>query len=280
MENLPKCNSLPPLGQLQNLRELVIRGMDSITYIDESFYGGPRAFHQLKKFELCRMGGLQVWKTIYSYLEELMSPNLEYLTIIDCPMLRILPCPPRSLNWKIDNSVNDQAELPEWLGQLTTLRHLEICGRPYMDAPVGIMKQLTSLKSLCLSHCKTMTTLPHWLVELTLLQTLEISDCPRLNNLPVSLCNLICLQAFVLRNCQSISVLPEFLGNLATLRKFVIDNCVGIKILPERIQELTELEELTVRDCPDLQQWCELDENKMKLNHIKTKVSHPVKPSG
>jgi len=350
MEDLANCDSLPPLGQLRNLVELVICGMDSITDIDESFYGGPRAFYRLKKFDLRRMGGLKLWKTMYSFedgLEELMSPNLEHLTINDCPMLRLIPCPPSAVNWKIEKSDNvlsswgeaaqictssttvlnlsvkscevpfhqwrllhhipaltslnmercsdlrsmsqdiikslsslqslslqdyDQTEIPEWLGELTSLRDLLICGHPEMKAPLEIMKKLTFLKSLRLCGCERIATLPQWFVELTSLQVLEISDCPNLDKLHDSMQHLTSLQTLALRNCGSISVLPKWLGDLVTLKELVIQNCVRIKSLPACIERFTKLEELKIIDCPELTQWCQLDEIKTKLiNHIETK---------
>jgi len=42
--------------------------------------------------------------------------------------------------------------------------------------------------------------------------------------------------------------------------------------LPESIQQLTKLEILEISECPALEQWCESEENKMKLAHIKEMV--------
>lgn len=109
MNNLPKCNSLPQLGQLPNLRKLVIRGMHGITIIDENFCGGPRAFRKLKYLELRRMENLVEWNTTHNngdVVEELMSANLKKLTVRDCPKLWMKPCPPNAIHWDIKNSEN------------------------------------------------------------------------------------------------------------------------------------------------------------------------------
>ncbi|KAK3119942.1 hypothetical protein QOZ80_9AG0678340 [Eleusine coracana subsp. coracana] len=334
MCDLPKCNSLPPLGQLPNLKELHIWGMDSITTIDEGFYGGARAFPLLWEFELRCMGSLEEWNTMYSDEEngvmELMGLNLHRLSLYDCPYLRLKPCPPKAKFWEIvrsDNVLtswgegkqtyasaaltdvtvmssnvplhqwrllhhlpalnslriegcsdvtcssqqmmrglsslrslhledNDQAELPQWLGEVSTLRELDIRGYLKLHAPLESMKQLTSLRALRLFCCGG-TTPPLWLGELTSLEELLMSECPELNNFQGSLKQLTSLQLLSLHKC-GISSLPECLGNLFSLRRLEIVDCRDIKSLPESIKKLTKLENLNIVDCPDLKRWCEL----------------------
>jgi hypothetical protein len=41
--------------------------------------------------------------------------------------------------------------------------------------------------------------------------------------------------------------------------------------LPESIEQLTMLEHLEISGCPELKQWCELEDSKTKLAHIKNK---------
>ncbi|KAF8663567.1 hypothetical protein HU200_055379 [Digitaria exilis] len=110
MWGLPKCNSLPPFGQLPNLRELFIGGMDNVTKIGEGFYGGRGAFPKLWEFELRCMENLEEWKTMYSDLEHdvqaVMSVNLDRLTLQDCLKLRLKPCPPSAKHWEIENCDN------------------------------------------------------------------------------------------------------------------------------------------------------------------------------
>uniref|UniRef100_A0ACD5ZXH6 Uncharacterized protein n=5 Tax=Avena sativa TaxID=4498 RepID=A0ACD5ZXH6_AVESA len=96
---LPKCNKLPPLGQLPNLQSLVLERILNIMKIDEGFSGGVRAFPRLERFELTGMESLEEWITMYPSGEDgtnkFMFPNLEILRIRDCPKLRLKPCLPR-----------------------------------------------------------------------------------------------------------------------------------------------------------------------------------------
>lgn len=326
MWGLPKCNSLPPFGQLRSLRELLIGGMESITKIEEGFYGGAGAFPQLWKFELRCMECLEVWNTMYSDKEHsvqvVMSPNLQRLTLYDCPKLKLKPCPPSAKQWEIvncDNVLalwdegtqtcassytglrdvtvrnsnvplhqwrllhylpaltslriescsnltcisqeirrgfstlqslhlvdNGQPELPQWLGEVTTLRELDIRGYPELQAPLKIMKQLTSLRALLLFSCKDMISTPEWLGELTSLEELLISDCPKLSNLQMNIQYLSSLHSLSLNDCRKIQSLPECLGNLTSLRRLEIIDCRAIKSFPENIRKLPKIEHLNI----------------------------------
>ncbi|CAN6371575.1 unnamed protein product [Urochloa humidicola] len=66
---LPNSDSLPPLGQLQNLVVLRIGPMGSIKKIDRGFYGGTGAFPRLESFYLEGMECLEEWNTAYSSSE-------------------------------------------------------------------------------------------------------------------------------------------------------------------------------------------------------------------
>ncbi|CAO2148573.1 unnamed protein product [Urochloa humidicola] len=320
MWGLPKCNSLPPFGQLPNLRELLIGGMDCVTKIQEGFYGGAGAFPQLWEFELRCMESLEEWNTMYSSgehgVQAVMFANLHRLTLCDCPKLIMKPCPPRARHWEIENcdnvltswdegtqtcesstalreitvkrsSVplhhwkllhflpapssltiehccdltsiseeimqsfsalqslhlqdNSQPELPQWLGEVATLRELEIRGYPDLQAPPKIMKQLTSLRSLLLFSCRDMLSTPEWLGELTSLEELLISDCPKLSNLQRNILYLSSLRSLSLSDCGTIQSLPECLGNLPSLRRLEIIDCRGIKSFPENVRKLPKI---------------------------------------
>ncbi|CAN6362689.1 unnamed protein product [Urochloa humidicola] len=322
MWGFPKCNSLPPFGQLPNLRELLIGGMDCVTKIEEGFYGGSGAFPQLWEFELRCMESLEEWSTVYSYgehgVQEVMFANLHRLTLCDCPKLILKPCPPRARHWEIENcdnvltlwdegtetcessstalreftvkrsnaslrqwkllrflpapssltiegcsdltcisleimqrfsalqslhlEDNSQPELPQWLGEVTTLRELDIRGYPDLQAPMRIMKQLTSLRALLLFSCRDMISTPGWLGELNSLEELLISDCPKLSKLQRNIQYLSSLHSLSLSDCGNIQSLPECLGNLTSLRRLEIIDCRGIMSFPENIRKLPRIQ--------------------------------------
>lgn len=380
---LRKCNSLPPLGQLPRLKELVIGGMDSIMTIEEGFCcGGPGAFRELAYLYLCEMENLEVLSTTRSCdqddgQQEFMFPNLRELLIRNCPKLRLKPCPPKTERLKIGNSDNvlsswdeggeidfaallpsrkkckklwkgklkvptqwekpgasykacpeyvevkssklpleqwrlfhhllpsyhltltcctyvtsisqeitrqlsyikslrleddAQTNLPKWLGELTYLGVLKISKYPRLEAPLESMKQLTWLRYLLLINCGSMTMLPQWLGELISLKQLSISDCTSLSDFPECMRRLTSLTYLNLQQCPRITGFPEWLGDLASLEKLTINDCESIESLPESIQKLDRLQRLGIGGAPKLVQWCELEENKKKLAHIRDKI--------
>ncbi|CAO2142423.1 unnamed protein product [Urochloa humidicola] len=158
-------------------------------------------------------------------------------------------------------------QLPEWLGELTSLERLGITKCPGLDTPPANMKQLTCLRYLWLSDCGSMSALPQWLEELVSLRKLTISDWRNLSDFPEIIRRLTSLHELHLEGCPRITALPEWLGDLASLNKLFI-NCGDMESLPVSIQKLTKLERLTIY-APKLVQWCALVENKKKIAHIK-----------
>ena len=161
-----KCNSLPPFGQLPRLQELVIGGMDSITKIDEGLYGEERVFLQLKEFILDCMESLEEWITVYSYgkdsANELMFPNLERLTIWDCPKLRIKPHPPKAHEWMIWNSDNVVSSWEEnvqhIVGSSSSFRVTKLMVRS-CKVPLHQWRLLHHLTALNIEYCSDLTCL-------------------------------------------------------------------------------------------------------------------------
>ncbi|KAK1698404.1 hypothetical protein QYE76_015101 [Lolium multiflorum] len=141
-------------------------------------------------------------------------------------------------------------ELPKWLNENT--------------------RQLTRLK---LIDCKNMALLPHWLGELTSLEELLLWDCAVLSCLPESIQQLTCLKKLNISGCPELNHLGERVCLLpSSLEELYICYCNGIKCLPEGMEQLTNLQTLNIIHCPDLKLWCELEENMMKLAHIKEKL--------
>ncbi|OQU80051.1 hypothetical protein SORBI_3007G071950 [Sorghum bicolor] len=81
------------------------------------------------------------------------------------------------------------------------------------------------------------------------------------------------LQSLELDYCESMTALPqwEIMGSLTSLQELHIWYCSSIESLPESIQQLTNLEKLQITGCPTLKRWCQIEENKLKLVHIKEK---------
>jgi len=241
---LDKCISLPPLGQLPNLKSLYLRGMQSIEKIEEDFCGAAGAFPGLESFTLSDMPNLKVWNTTYSCSGDVVSgymfPSLRTLLIHGCPKLRLKPCPPKEAEeWTIEES---DGVVSTW-GESTSGTDPSTYSFP-------------AVTELTIQGC--MLPMHQWrlLHHLPALPELCIKDCSDLTSSPVI----------------NRAHLLDWLGHLTSLKKLDISGCKNIQSLPESIQQLTKLEYLYITGCPSLQRWCETEENKMKLAHIKEKV--------
>ncbi|PWA51219.1 NB-ARC domains-containing protein [Artemisia annua] len=83
-----KCTSVPPLGQLQSLKELFIEGMDDVKVVGSEFFGTGLAFPSLESLSFRNMLGWEVWSTnSRSGVGDSVFPCLKELNIEGCPNL-------------------------------------------------------------------------------------------------------------------------------------------------------------------------------------------------
>nr|XP_034599032.1 disease resistance protein RGA2-like isoform X1 [Setaria viridis] len=252
LQNLPWCSSLPQLGQLSNLKELYLASLSSITKISGDICGSRRAFLQLSRFALSDMERLEEWNTTYCVgdgTEEFMFPVLDVLETRNCPMLRLKPCPPMFRCWKIIDSdeVLNSGDAGDNFGHLDSnapSTRLEVSSKSYCGS-WRLLYHLLAIHELKIDFLDRMTWLPDIMRQLGSLQSLELSSC------------------------HNISMLPEWLGDLKSLKSLHISDCEMIKTLPSSIQQLTNLQKLQIENNHGLKQWCQSEENKMKLVHIK-----------
>ncbi|KAL4567615.1 hypothetical protein LXL04_023204 [Taraxacum kok-saghyz] len=80
-----KCTSLPPLGQLPSLKELLIQGMDEVKVVGLEFLGTTGvAFPSLETLYFRNMKGWEGWSTIDSGIVNTAFPCLEEFVIDGC----------------------------------------------------------------------------------------------------------------------------------------------------------------------------------------------------
>jgi aquaporin TIP len=281
--NLGTCDNLPPFGQLPNLRSLVMRN-SNIVKIGKEFYGEGRTCRKLRYIGLKSMENLVEWWTTQSgeENEESLIPNLHQLDIADCPNLKFLPYPPRSMFWCLDNSsmvlpkggfgkvsssalpfemivrsCNFAPEKWDRFRNLPTLEIFRVMSCNGLRALPEVFRCFTSLTKLHLYSLKDLETLPEWLGNLTSLECFFIVDCPNLTYLPESIQNLTALRDVSLMECNGLNVLKEWLGKLNSLERFGIINCPNLTRLPESIQNLTSLKKFCIWGCPSLVERCE-----------------------
>ncbi|KAK8262193.1 hypothetical protein V6Z12_D13G239700 [Gossypium hirsutum] len=174
----------------------------------------------------------------------------------------------------------DIRELPRSFYKLYCLQSLNLGATKCL--PEG-MQYLKSLRTLLVSYCHSLVSLPRSLKFLTKLEHLEIVRCLRINmkmeleeeedkDLQLSLKTFSLfglhelrdlprlllqgssstLQQLRIRGCPNLSFLPAWLPNLTSLQKLEIANCINLSALPEGIDRLTNLKELRIYGCPEL----------------------------
>ncbi|GJY57348.1 NB-ARC domains-containing protein [Tanacetum coccineum] len=83
-----KCTFLPPLGQLESLKELSIQDMGDVKVVGSEFFGTGLAFPSLESLSFKNMSGWEEWSTNdKSGVGDSVFPCLEELTIGSCPNL-------------------------------------------------------------------------------------------------------------------------------------------------------------------------------------------------
>lgn len=226
-----KCNDLPLLGQLPNLKML----------------------------SLCRMEGLEEWNTADTSgkegANEFMFPKLEMLRITECPKLRIRPYLPRAMSFSVADCDNVLSSWGEGSSQSGASSSSPITDLYVVESKVPLhqwklLHQLPALRFLTIRRCSDLSISFGIILPLSSLESLTLQ------------------QAYEAEHPRMTS-LPHWLGELISLKRLVIKDCEGIMSLPSSIQQLTKLEYLHIDGCPTLMKWCELEENKVKLAHIR-----------
>nr|GEV40054.1 NB-ARC domains-containing protein [Tanacetum cinerariifolium] len=147
-----KCTSLPPLGQLQSLKELSIQDMGDVKVVGSEFFGTGLAFPSLESLSFRKMSGWEVWSTNgRSGVGDSVFPCLKELNIEDCPNLvafslegdEVFPCLEEFNIEGCRNLVEVSLKVP-----LLSLRVLRInkCGDALLRSLVHVAPSVTRLK--------------------------------------------------------------------------------------------------------------------------------------
>ncbi|KAL6850462.1 hypothetical protein ACP4OV_021089 [Aristida adscensionis] len=283
LAGLSQCSTLPPLGQLPNLKHLHIEAMPNIKKIDGGFCGGLEAFTQLVDLCIFNMDSLEEWIVADPYAEdaadEFMFPKLKFLTIHGCHKLTLNPCPPRVKGfWHIVHSDDVLLEWGEGAPH-TSAVVASLWVEPFM-APMHqwkLLHNLSALDELIIEDCFDLSIPPEIIGALSSLRKLALQSCRRMVSLPQWLRHLSSLQSLSLISCSSIQELPVWLSDLVSLKKLSINSCASISSLPESIQHMANLKSLNIYGCPTLQQWCQLEVNELKIDQIIKQLDSPMR---
>ncbi|KAL6286746.1 hypothetical protein ACE6H2_011136 [Prunus campanulata] len=263
--NCSKCERVPVLGYLPNLRHLEIDGMANLKYVGVEFYGSQDVydattrsretmalFPALQTLCILRCTELIEWiAPVMSTEKVVVFPCLEELYIWFCPKLRNAPNHFPSLK-KLD--INDVDNMPIAniiSSKLTTLSSLNINHvQGLTHLPEGMLKNNKNLTSLKVRDCKMLSYIAPDLVGCCAsLRSLVIDGCEELRCLPDGL-NALALEELTIRHCNSLEVIPIRNG-LAYLRVLRVEFCDRLSVLPSWL-EYCALQELVICGCRNL----------------------------
>ncbi|RZR82474.1 hypothetical protein BHM03_00008898 [Ensete ventricosum] len=232
--NCRNCKSIPQFGNLKFLTELQVNGLESVSRIHADFYGNGevQGFPSLKQFSLYNMPNLKEWSGTEG-LE--LFPRLHTLTIGECPRLTAMPRFPRIERLemqKCNGSLLSSLATLTSLSSLLVYRFLDIT-----SLPVGLFKNLASLRRLNITDCTELESLPvDEMQHLTALEDLTVSGCKGLRSFQLNVERLGALQSLNLRYCINLGSLPEEgLHSLTSLRSLGVVGCRSVTTQPEVI---------------------------------------------
>ncbi|KAF8697195.1 hypothetical protein HU200_036196 [Digitaria exilis] len=114
---------------------------------------------------------------------------------------------------------------PGFLRRLTSLQSLTVSRCRRIVSLLEILGDLTSLRELQISGCYDIKTLPERITELTCLRTLKVINCRRIVSLPKRLGDLTSLDKLEVFGCRGIRSLPDTIQKLTCLESLTICEC-------------------------------------------------------
>ncbi|KAL2234150.1 UNVERIFIED_CONTAM: putative disease resistance RPP13-like protein 1 [Sesamum indicum] len=278
--NCLECTSLPPLGQLPELKHLRIGGIPKVKSIGTEFYGSGVVV-PFAKLETLRFDNMPKWEKWTAFVDgvQINFPHLHQLAMFRCskltnisplsfPLLRELDLEKcskvllerfsslDSLNYLKVEGIAGLSHLPTELTQsLAALEVLECCNCNELLSvwPTEIpLEHLVHLRRLVVADCSQLVSLGQGEQQLPCnLEVLELFSCPNFVSLPNDLSNLRSLRELIIKNCTKFISFPEN-GIPPMLKRLEILSCNALESLPSNISDLERLE---IKDCSSLKSW-------------------------
>ncbi|MED6120026.1 hypothetical protein PIB30_017277 [Stylosanthes scabra] len=243
------CSLLPPVGQLHNLKELIIFDLISVKTIGPEFYGcssSSPSFQPFPSLETLSFGEMPEWEE-WNFMVGIAThfPCLSHLSLSDCPKLK--------------------GNLPSNLPSLTKL-HLSSCSLLESQVSVKVdnrnimsasMLGLHSLQQLHIEGIPSRTAFPRDGLPKTL-RVLFLKNCENFE-FPnhESLHSYTALESLTIwKSCSSLTSFS--LGCLPVLKWLYFIECENLKTLSiseeeDALQCLTFLQGFYIIDCPELE---------------------------
>ncbi|CBI28607.3 unnamed protein product, partial [Vitis vinifera] len=225
LEDCNSCSSLPPLGQLQSLKDLQIAKMDGVQNV-----------------EILRFEDMLEWEKWICC--DIKFPCLKELYIKKCPKLK--GDIPRHLPLLTKLEISESGQLECCVPMAPSIRELILSSFPEMALP-------PMLERLEIRDCRTLESLPEGMMQNnTTLQYLEIRDCCSLRSLPRDIDS---LKTLAIYECKKLELaLHEDMthNHYASLTNFMIWG-IGDSLTSFPLASFTKLETLELWDCTNLE---------------------------
>ncbi|KAJ0860249.1 putative leucine-rich repeat domain superfamily [Helianthus annuus] len=292
-----RCTSIPPLGQLPSLKELLIEGLHGVEVVGLELFGTGQAFPSLEKLTFRGMHGWKKWSgAVFPRLQKLQingCPNLVEVTLEAMPLLNdlsISKCESGVLRslvevasavtkliiWHI-SGLNDVV----WGGVIESLVGVEElmisnCNeiRYLLKSDADASKILVKLRTLGVYGCDNLVSIGEKEEEedncrsnlLTSLTILEVNECKNMER-----CS--CpggIEELTVQSCSSMTVVSFPKGGQEKLKRLRIWNCRnlsekewewgGQKMNNNRSSSTPILEFVRIKDWPNLKSIIELND--------------------
>ncbi|KAJ0860304.1 putative P-loop containing nucleoside triphosphate hydrolase, leucine-rich repeat domain superfamily [Helianthus annuus] len=289
-----RCTSIPPLGQLPSLKELLIEGLHGVEVVGFELFGTGQAFPSLEILSFDDMRGWKKWSgAVFPHLQKLQisrCPNLVEVTLEALPSLNVLEldnCDSGVLRSLVEvasavtkleirriSGLNDVV----WGGVIEYLGEVEELGmwscneiRYLVKSDAAASKILVKLSKLGVYGCGNLVSLGEKEEEdncrsnlLTSLRILEVYSCKNMER--CSCQNGV--EELSVWDCSSMTVVSFPKGGQEKLRSLRIWNCRNLlekewewggQKMNNRSGSMPMLEQVTIYNWPNLKSLIELN---------------------
>ncbi|MCD9646047.1 hypothetical protein HAX54_035571 [Datura stramonium] len=212
-----------------------------------NYYPSELSILDLSESQIERIGSRE-----WTWSRKKVANKLIVMNLSDCHKITAIPdlSMHKMLEKLIAERCSNLQRIHGTVGNLKTLRHLNLrdC-RNLVEFP-GEVSGLKSLEKLILSGCSRLKQLPEDIGKMKSLQELLLDETA-IEKLPSSIFHLTKLERLSLNHCHSFKQLPGLLGNLSALKELSL-NGSSVEEIPDSIKHLQNLHTLSLIRCESL----------------------------
>ncbi|XVF18576.1 hypothetical protein REPUB_Repub11eG0034800 [Reevesia pubescens] len=298
--NCKNCKSLPSIGKLPLLKDLLIQGMDEVNKVGVEFFGEnqPNAFASLESLCFKNMPNWKEWDCCEGDEQVSKFPSLRELVVEACPLLLgrlpnhlhslqefvIKGCPQlvvsiSSLPLLCELRIDECEELMySNAADVSSLKYVSLSNIAKFSIPSErIVSRLTKLEWLKINGCKELASLSQnglgILGHLSSLREIGIESCPQLvvveteevDEEKLQLGKNFGFESLTIRNCERLNSFPKVLHAFSFLTEMRIEKCPSLVCFAENSLP-PALKKLVIENCQNLRYLVDERENKRISN--------------